>query len=123
MDKREEKGKLRIEPEHILYYLQTNELPLHQLYEKRRKRLHFKRRASEFIIEDYKLFFIRPTYQRVSAGIVHRVPQKRLVLFSNEDKLQAFYECHLNKIGTKCLRHKTKKVVSDSKHVFKTISS
>lgn len=106
MDERE-KRKLTIEPEHILFYLQTNELPLHELHKRRRQRRHFKQRASEFIIEDDKLFFIRPTYQRVSAGKVHRIPQKRLVLFSNEDKLQAFYECHLNKIGTKCVRYKT----------------
>ncbi|XP_052069312.1 uncharacterized protein LOC127708477 [Mytilus californianus] len=94
--------------EHVFSYLQTNEYPSDDRYTNRIHRSNLRQRALDFIIENGKLYL-----QYYSAPLAlacdnnsdtdrqksEKKILNRLVLFSNEDKLQAFYECHISKEG------------------------
>ncbi|XP_071129820.1 uncharacterized protein [Mytilus edulis] len=94
----------KIDLEHVFSYLQTNEYPPDDRYSNRIHRSNLRQRALDFIIENGKLYSqpFPSTCDNTSDTDRQKSDKKslkRLVLFSNDDKLQAFYECHISKEG------------------------
>ncbi|XP_076073968.1 uncharacterized protein LOC143045393 [Mytilus galloprovincialis] len=98
----------KIDLEHVFSYLQTNEYPPDDRYSNRIHRSNLRQRALDFIIENGKLYSQYystpfPSTCDNTSDTDHQKSDKkslkRLVLFSNDDKLQAFYECHISEEG------------------------
>lgn len=103
----------KIDLEHVFSYLQTNKYPPDDRYSNRIHRSNLRQRALDFIIENGKLYsqyYSTPfpsTCDNTSDTDRQKSDKKslkRLVLFSNDDKLQAFYECHISEEGKNRIR-------------------